>query len=84
MRRHCEEDKILCEKFEDKLKVWGTAEVNREAADRIVGGSVNPSLKELYRLASGAQCAFLTVKQAYVVRVADCLVCSRKLLAPVD
>jgi hypothetical protein len=28
MKKHCEEGKVLCEQFEDKLKDWGTAEVN--------------------------------------------------------
>jgi hypothetical protein len=82
MKKHCEEGKILCEKFEDKLRVWGFAELNREAAERIVGGSVNPNLNELSQHAKEAHSAFLKAKHAYLVHVADCLVCSRKLLAP--
>ena len=83
MKKHCEDGKILCEQFEDKLKLWGFAELNREAAERISGGCVNPNLKELSPQAKDAKCAFLKAKQAYVVHVADCLVCSRKLIVPV-
>ena len=72
----------MCEDFEDKLKFWGNADVNREAANRIVGGCVNPKLAEISKRAKDAQCAFLSAKQAYVVYIADCLVCSRKLVAP--
>lgn len=82
MKKHCEEGKILCEQFEDKLKDWGFAEVNREAADRIVGGCANPNLKEFSKHAKEAEGALLKAKQVYVVHVADCLVCSRKLVAP--
>lgn len=82
MRKHCEEGKILCEQFENRLKDWGFAEVNREAADRIVGGFLNPNLKELFKHAKEAERAFFKAKQVYVVHVADCLVCSRKLVAP--
>jgi len=81
MKRHCEEGKILCEQFEDGLKDWGFAELRREAADRIVGGCVNPNLKELSKHAKDAERAFLKAKQAYVVHVANCLVCSRKLVS---
>jgi hypothetical protein len=84
MKRHCEEGKKLCEAFEDKLKRWGTAEINREAADRIVGGCTNPNLARISEHAKDAERTFLTAKQAYVVHVADCLVCSRKLLAVAD
>ena len=83
MKKHCEDGKILCEQFEDNLKLWGFAELNREAAERIIGGCVNPNLKALSQHAKDAQRAFLKAKQAYVVHVADCLVCSRKLLMSV-
>jgi len=83
MKKHCEDGKILCEQFEDNLKLWGFAELNREAAERIIGGCVNPNLKELSQHAKDSLCAFLKAKQAYVVHVADCLVCSRKLIVPV-
>jgi len=59
-----------------------SADVNREAAERIIGSIVNPNLKEFSRYAKDAERAFLKAKQVYVVHVADCLVCSRKLVAP--
>lgn len=82
MKKHCEEGKMLCEKFEDGLKVWGFAELNREAAERIIGGSGNPNLNELSEHAKAARFAFLQERHAYLVHVSECLVCSRKLLAP--
>jgi len=81
MKRHCEEGKILCEQFEGRLKDWGFAELHREAAERIVGSCVNPNLKELFKRAKDAERAFLKAKQAYVVHVAECLVCSRRLVS---
>ena len=59
MKKHCEDGKILCEQFEDNLKLWGFAELNREAAERIIGGCVNPNLKELSQHAKDALCAFV-------------------------
>jgi hypothetical protein len=38
MKHHCEDGKELCEHYEEKLKVWGSAEVNKRAAELIVGG----------------------------------------------
>jgi hypothetical protein len=64
MKKHCEEGKILCEQFEHTLKVWGFAELNREAAERIIGGSVNPNSKQLSQHAKEAHCAFLEAKHA--------------------
>jgi hypothetical protein len=54
--------------------------VDKEAAGRIVG--LNPNLKDICNHANEAQRDFLKAKQAYVVHVADCLVCSRKLVVP--
>jgi hypothetical protein len=82
MKNHCEEGKILCEQFEDKLKDWGFADVDKEAAERIIGNFVNPNLKDICNHAKEAQREFLQAKQAYVVHVADCLVCSRTLVVP--
>jgi hypothetical protein len=39
MKHHCEDGKELCEHYEEKLKVWGSAEVNKRAAELIVGGA---------------------------------------------
>jgi hypothetical protein len=82
MKNHCEEGKILCEQFEHKLKDWGFADLDKEAAERIIGNVVNPNLKDICNHAKEAQREFLKAKQAYVVHVADCLVCSRKLVVP--
>ena len=71
MKNHCEEGKILCEQFEDKSKDWGFADLDKEAAERIIGNVVNPNLKDICNHAKEADVTAHKAKQAYAGHVAD-------------
>jgi hypothetical protein len=83
MKSHCKDGKELCEHYEEELKVWGAAEVNKRAAELIVGGVGHAAALVIIENIKDAEYALHKARQIYVLHVANCLACSRKLLVPI-
>jgi hypothetical protein len=83
MKHHCENGNELCEHYEEELKVWGSAEVNKRAAELIVGGVGHAAALEIIKHLKDAEYALNKARQIYVLHVANCLACSMKLVVPI-
>ena len=79
MRKHCKEGLRLYNLFMKALKEWGIAEADRQAVEILPLGLVK--LKEISQAARKADGAHINARRAYAEHIAECLVCSRHLVA---
>ena len=61
------------------LKDWGLAEADRQAVEIMPLGPVK--LKDISQAARKADSAHINARRAYAEHLAECLVCSRALVA---
>jgi hypothetical protein len=80
VRRQCKSGLALCKRYARLLKVWGFEEVDKQAAELIHLGLEQK--RETSRVARAAEAALIKSRHAFVEHVANCLVCSRHLVAP--
>jgi len=83
MEKHCDEGRGLMGQYKKKLNDWGSAEVNKRAAELIVGGVGHAASSEIMKRLKDAEYSLHKARQIYVLHVANCLACSRKLLVPI-
>lgn len=79
MTRHCKDGLRLYNLFMKVMKEWGLAEANRQAVEIMPLGPVK--LKEISQAARKADGAHINARRAYAEHIAECLVCSRHLVA---
>ena len=79
MRKHCKEGLRLYNSFMKVLKDWGLAEADRQAVEILPLGPVK--LKDISQAARKADSAHINARRAYAEHLAECLVCSRALVA---
>ena len=79
MRKHCREGLRLYESFMKVLNEWGLAEAERQAVEILPLGPVK--LKEISQEARRADTAHINARRAYAEHIAECLECSRHLVA---
>ena len=79
MRKHCKEGLRLHNLFMKVMKEWGLAEADRQAVEIMPLGLVK--LKEISQAARKADGAHISARRAYAEHVAECLICSRHLVA---
>lgn len=80
MRKHCEEGRKLCRRFERVLKIWGFANADTQAMRLLPVGPTKAN--EFTEEIGAAEKELGMARHAYVEHVAHCLVCSRRLIAP--
>ena len=79
MRIRCEEGSALSWECKRALNRWGVAEINWRVSQLIPLGP--PKVKELAQSAKKAESEHIKVRHAYVEHIANCLACSKKIVA---
>jgi hypothetical protein len=79
VKKHCKEGLRLYNTFMKVLKEWGLSEADRQAVEMLPLGPVK--LKEISQAARKADGLHITARRAYAEHIAECLVCSRHLVA---
>jgi mono/diheme cytochrome c family protein len=79
MKDRCDEGLALGEQYVKALLGWGSTEVNRQAAQLIPVGPAKQ--KELAQSAKDAEAEHFKARHTYVEHIANCVVCSRKIVA---
>jgi hypothetical protein len=78
MNRDCKEGLRLRLHFEYTLKEWGWFDAYEKALELIPVGL--PQIHEFQREAQHAHSELIKARNAYVEHMAECLVCSRRLI----
>jgi len=80
LNRDCEEGFRLRTRFEQELKAWGWFDACEKAVETMPVGL--PKVHEFQKEVKNAQSALFKARYAYADHMANCLVCSRRLVAP--